>query len=195
MNALDWLVVGNAFFSLSVFVLCHILIFRFTKHAAVLKWVKRFFMIGLAVNLIGYSVYPFGGFVSTSMTKPPYPCFIEENTFTFPLKLLGLLLSVFIYGVSAFLYVLCVLGPYESSIRLRLIRELSFAGLKGLTTKEILQRYNAMMIIQRRLDRLVASGELRREGSFYRSGKSQNVFLLIEMMAGFLARCIGEKGK
>ena len=89
-------------------------------------------------------------------------------------------LSFFIYSQMCFFYVINIYGPYESSLSVRLLRELAKVHPKGLTQDQILTSYNAQLILRTRLERLVGSGEVVQEGDRYRIGKKQNIFFVLE---------------
>lgn len=66
----------------------------------------------------------------------------------------------------------CYFGGFyncgESARRIRLLRELLDAGQDGLSRAEVLERYNAEMIVRARLERLLAGGQLvLREGRYF----------------------------
>ncbi len=103
----------------------------------------------------------------------------------FKLTFFPLIMSLGIYGLSAFVYILCIFGPFETSIRMRLIREISTA-VQGKTREEILDQYNERVILDNRLKRLQGSGDIRLENGKYVLGKTHNVFFILDFLAGHL---------
>ncbi len=97
-------------------------------------------------------------------------------------KAICFILVLIIYGAAAFAYVLCIFGPYETSIRMRLIRELG--GSTGQTPlPDVLRRYNTAIILENRLTRLVGSQDLAKKGDTYHLRKTGNVFFIMDTVA------------
>jgi hypothetical protein len=86
-----------------------------------------------------------------------------------------------------------VFGTYESSIRLRLARELYRQHPKKVALKEILAHYNAGVILKGRLERLTSSGDLSFNGKHYHYKGRQNVFSIIDLISTFLRKVYGLK--
>ena len=108
---------------------------------------------------------------------------------------LSLFVSWTLSSLLALCYVLFIFGPFESSIRLRLIRELGLAGGEGLSQEEILMRYCARDILDRRLERLVAAQELSFDGRAYRVRNRLSFFLGLDLVSRCLSRsCIMGRG-
>lgn len=71
------------------------------------------------------------------------------------------------YLSLAYFYVFGFFNLGESARRIRLLIELQAAGERGLTLEQILRAYNARMIIDARLQRLLASGQIvERDGRY-----------------------------
>lgn len=64
----------------------------------------------------------------------------------------------------------------DASVRIRVLREIAEAG-RPLSRREILDRYSAATIIDTRLERLVASGQLVESGGRYRLGKPRMILV------------------
>lgn len=103
--------------------------------------------------------------------------------------LCSIMLSVLLYGLAAFFYILWIFGPYETSVRYRVLRELGLAPT-GLTLNELLERYNGRMILDTRLHRLVAAGDVYHEGNVMRVTRKVNMFFLLDTAAARLRRLI-----
>ena len=85
--------------------------------------------------------------------------------------LLILLSNIIIYATLSFCYFnLITLG--ETARRIRIMVELS-ESKTGLTLEEIIKRYNARMIVDLRLDRLLGNGEITLRGTRYFIGNSK----------------------
>jgi hypothetical protein len=95
--------------------------------------------------------------------------------------------GICVYAMLSFLYVLAVFGPYESSIRIRLIREL-YEHPEGLSWKQILQQYNSCMILTIRLERLLSSGDILYDGQCYKLKRKGNIFCWLEFGSEFLRK-------
>jgi hypothetical protein len=91
-------------------------------------------------------------------------------------------LSLMIYALASFVYVLCVFGPYETSIRMRLVRELS-KSKTGMSISELTSNYNTGIIIDNRLKRLLGGGDLVKEQELFRVKKEHNAFFIIDAVA------------
>ncbi len=59
----------------------------------------------------------------------------------------------------------------ETARRVRLVRELAEAGPAGLTRRELLARYNAVMMVRARLDRLIKNSQVSERDGRYYAGK------------------------
>jgi len=85
--------------------------------------------------------------------------------------LLILLSNLIIYAILSFCYFnLITLG--ETARRIRIMVELSESRI-GLTLEEIIKKYNARMIVDLRLDRLLGNGEITLRSNRYFIGNSK----------------------
>ena len=100
------------------------------------------------------------------------------------------LLSFFLLGLLMSAHVLCVIGPYETSIRFRLLRELNAGPRGGMALPEILKKYNAEVIVQNRLKRFLASQEIACVDGIYKIQKDKNIFSLIDRVTQILNKLI-----
>lgn len=101
--------------------------------------------------------------------------------------------STLLQGVLCFVYVLCIFGPYETSVRMRLVREIFKASPHGLTQAELDRCYNAQIIARIRVRRLTGSNYMVEENGVYRVGTATNVFFVFDIITGFLIKMIGRK--
>ncbi len=86
------------------------------------------------------------------------------------------LLSVVIYGLSIFLYILGFWGLLVSSIRFQLIREIYNFGKNHISRIQLNKQYNNQILVKDRLDRLVKNGELIKYQKHYTFGKPLSYF-------------------
>jgi hypothetical protein len=100
----------------------------------------------------------------------------------------GLLASA-INALLCFVYVLCVFGPYETSVRMRLVRELEQG--RQMTLEQLLKRYNSQTIVDVRLRRLVGSGDIVETQGLYHCGRKGNFFFVFDAIASILKKWIG----
>lgn len=98
-----------------------------------------------------------------------------------------------LHGILCFVYVLCVFGPYETSVRMRLIREIFKAPPQGLTQSELNACYNHESIARIRLRRLTGSNYIVEKDGLYRVGGATNVFFVFDIITGVLIKMIGRK--
>jgi hypothetical protein len=104
-------------------------------------------------------------------------------------------MATFLHGLLCFVYVLCVFGPYETSVRMRLVREIFNAPPGGMPDKELFQRYNNKNIVQIRLMRLIGSKDIIEKDGFYQAGSKTNAFFLFDIIAAGLVKMIGRTPK
>ncbi len=93
-----------------------------------------------------------------------------------------LVLDVLIYALLSYCY-FHFLNLGETARRIRILRELAEAPA-GLTTGELLRRYNAREILERRISRLTKSGQIvLKNGRYYIKG---HTVLLMAKIMGFM---------
>ena len=170
---MDQWIVLSVFVSYGFFVAAHLLTFRFFKPEEVLKSLMR--VVTASFLFHGAAFFLFYGNISVPVV-------------------VVLLLSSLILGFLIFVHILCIFGPYETSLRLRLVRELYQGPPNGMSKEDILKKYNARMILETRLSRLTASGELIQHGETYVINKHVNVFFFIDVVVGVLQKIIDPDG-
>ncbi|MEK7141798.1 MAG: hypothetical protein AAB800_04650 [Patescibacteria group bacterium] len=101
--------------------------------------------------------------------------------------------TVFVITVSWLLYTLLVgnyfmgiFGVMESSIRMRVLGEVVREGKKGMSRQTLLARYNHSKIVDKRLARFVASGDIELIRGAYVSRKPFTFFLLPALVLRFV---------
>jgi len=157
MSGLDQIIVACGMGAFIVFVLAHIMALRCMPAAGILDAVQKLFYFGILALTAAVSFLP-----GLSVTDK-FPVFI---------------FSLCAYGLASFVYVLCIFGPYATSIRLRLISELD--APQGKTMAEISRTYDSKAILDLRLKRLLASGDIRFDGDRYHIAKAHNAFFIID---------------
>ena len=177
LSVIDRYIIGIAVVSFIAFLMLLILVFRLVDRKEVLKWLVYVFFMALTVNL-GLTVW-----------------FMLEQNGLFEMGigaiLTILILPVVLYSLLSFCYVLCIFGAYESSIRLRIVRELDEAGPEGLSWEDLLKRYNDEMILKIRLDRFITSKELSFDGTYYRLERKHNAFSCITLISRIIKKIYG----
>lgn len=77
------------------------------------------------------------------------------------------ILSLFLSSLLAFVYVFAIYLNLDSSLHVRILKEIAKTEVKGLTYKQLLNRYNKKIILEKRLVRLVNAGEIERVGNTF----------------------------
>ena len=166
MNATnhDMIVLACGLGSAILFVLAHVLLFRFSLVVNVLNWLIKAFTLLALINL-GLS-FALAGSVSDAA------------------------IAFALYGILSFSYVVCFVGPYETSVRIRIVRELAKCA-EGLAMKELRRRYDNKDILVVRLERLVLSKDLKVEDAKFKDNRGRSIFTLITALTTFLKNCYG----
>jgi hypothetical protein len=108
-----------------------------------------------------------------------------EMRFSVPLALD--IANFVIYSASAFLY-FSFFNIGETSVRIRILRELAQAP-SGLSAEELIEKYSVQTMINARIERMLANGEmLLRGGRYYYSGHPK--FLILAKRCQALQRLI-----
>jgi len=171
----DQVVLVLTIISVLLFFAAELIFFRFFSEATVLKGQMLFLSAGALINAL-LGAY----FFLNHIFIPPEARWQDA--------LLCLIIANIIFDLVAFLYVLCIFGPYESSLRLRLLRELGDVYPEGLTREQLFARYNLEDVVQRRLGRLLASQELVLKEGKYALRNPHNFFIVSEKVAIWLRR-------
>jgi hypothetical protein len=172
---IDLLTVGSAIFSFIVFLLVHFAAFRRVRPERLLRS-----LLLCVIAIMGLPAVLMACF-----------CVARTADASISIWVGAAILSSLIQGLFCFVYVLCVFGPYETSVRMRLIREIAAGQAKGISAEELLSRYNPGTILELRLQRLVGSGDIIEKDGRYRIGSSKNFFFIFDAIAGILKRWIG----
>jgi hypothetical protein len=165
---MDQLIIIYSGIFFTIFYLLHLICIRILPSRAVFHWALAVLIISGSVSTAVYFFMPlnFNGF------NPPV------------IRLFILLMSLLISTSVSLGYLFTVFGTIlESSIKMKLLKMITDSGSAGVTQSKILQKYNAETIINKRLDRLVASDTLQRVKKTYtlkhRSPIMDTFYLLI----------------
>jgi hypothetical protein len=172
---LDILTVGVGFFAFGIFLLVHFITFRWVRPERLLKSLFMCVIVLTGLPLLLMVIIYILKIVNMSLMA--WMC--------------AAVLSSVIQGLLCFVYVLCVFGPYETSVRMRLVREIAQGGSNGISLEEILKHYNPQTIVNIRLQRLIGSGDIIEKDGLYRIGHSQNFFFIFDAIAGKIKEWIG----
>ena len=175
--SMDILTIGVGIASFGIFLLIHFLTFRWLRPEELLKSLLACVAViaVLPVVLMGMLFLMKAAQASVAVW------------------ILSVLLALLITGLLSFVYITCIFGPYETSIRMRLVREIARAGGKGISHPELLERYNPKTILDIRLRRLKGSGDVVEQGGLYRTGGKDNFFFFFDKIAGVLKQWIGKE--
>lgn len=170
-SSLDIFICVSVAVSFFVFILLKIVILRMVHPEAVLRWIVNIFLMSSVVHCVGLAlVY---GHIARDL----------PGGFMFAA---GVSYSIFV--LLAFVYIVCVFGPSETSIRIRIVRELAQAKGGRLTHDELIRRYNGRLILERRLKRLILAQEIiEQNGTYVLRGKA-NAFFLIDAVANWISK-------
>jgi hypothetical protein len=172
---IDVLTTGVAVFSFGSFLLVHMITFRRVRPEHLLRS-----LLVCVIAIMGLPAVLMGMFYILKVLVMPYEAWAS-----------AVLLAMLLQGLLCFVYVLCIFGPYETSVRMRLVREIAKGGSTGITLKELSVQYNAGTIVDIRLQRLIGSGDIIEENGRYRIGRSGNFFFIFDAIAAVIKRWIG----
>jgi len=168
----DLFIIISAFSEFGFFWLLHILFFRYIKHEEDLKWLIYLY---LSTNLIG------GVFIIWFFKIAAGGINYSFNTVLF------IMVSIFtIFSLLVENYVVEIFGLLESSIQIKLLSLIAKTKTKEITQKNITRIYNKEVIINKRLLRLISSGDLIFYKGKYYPGKRFSVFYLMAKFSKFI---------
>ena len=171
---MDLLTVTAGVVSFIFFLLIHVISFRWLRPEELLK--------SLLACALAIAVIPIGFMAILFVHKA-----VEASLSQW---ILASFVAFVITGILSFVYILCIFGPYETSVRMRLVREIAKGKDKGITMQELLDRYNAGTIVKIRLRRLVGSGDIVEKKGGYSTARSGNFFLIFDAIAGVIKKWI-----
>ena len=172
---IDVLTVGAGFFSFIVFLVIHFITFRWVRPEHLLKS-----LLGCVIAMMACPIVLIGILYSLKVVNATLGGWV-----------CAAVLASVIQGLLCFVYVLCIFGPYETSVRMRLVREIAASAGNGVSLQELLSRYNPETLVNIRLQRLVGSGDLIEKDGRFRLGRSKNFFFVFDAIAGVIKKWIG----
>jgi hypothetical protein len=171
---MDILTAGSSFFSFGIFLLVHLTTFRWVRPEHLLRSLLLCVIGVMALPMVLMGIFYILKTVDASLLA--WVC--------------AAILASLIQGLLCFVYVLCVFGPYETSVRMRLVREIALTASGGISMEELSGRYNHQTIVNLRLQRLVGSGDIVENNGLYRAGRRRNFFFIFDAIAGVLKKWI-----
>lgn len=87
-------------------------------------------------------------------------------------------LTMVIYTLMAWSYILGIFGITVTSVRMQMLSEIAKSGSRGITIDALLKHYNRKRMVSQRLFRLVSSGELKEVGGRYFIRRKISPFLV-----------------
>lgn len=144
-----------------LFLLSQTVLFRIIPERFIVRWlIKIYLLISAVVVLVSYQD---GGLDGLAY------CYF-----------LGVVMTLL--WLLWFIYMMTVYSYIEASITVRLFMEIAAGGVRGVTRNEILHRYNPQIVVERRISRLVESGELVKTGDIIRATNRMSAFQLRDMI-------------
>ena len=143
--------------SYAFFLVAHVIVLRTRKSASALKVLVLVFGVGLLLNVAAMlwplllSIGILAGYSAASI-------------------IIAALVAWLIYGILGFNYVIGFFNLGETARRVRLVHELRRTA-KPMTLDDIYAVYNADIILNTRMERLMRSGQVRYDGKVYRIGR------------------------
>ncbi len=174
--SLDMLSVIDGFASFSIFLILLGFMLRFIHAGQILTTIKRIFLIAFVINIM---------LVACSSLV------LERDLPWGDYVIVGCV-SLMIYGLLSFVFILCLFGPNETSIRMRLIALIG-KHADGLRREDIASQYNASTMLQVRLKRLVGAGDVSCIDNQYKLLNQGNAFFIIDQLAALLKKLYGMK--
>jgi len=172
---MDVLTLGTGVFSFGIFLLIHLVSFRWLSPERLFNSLKIIIGAVMVLPVVLMVIMFFLNFIQASLGV--WVC--------------AGVLAVLVNGLLSFFYVLCVFGPYETSVRMRLVREIQKGAASGISRQELLKSYNAQTIVDLRLRRLMGSGDIIVKDGLYLCNRRGNVFFIFDTIAGIIKHWIG----
>lgn len=165
---MDFLIITAALGTFVTFLIVHVIVLRRISDRAVIPvfWMT-FALVGVILySLLGVVAMVGGALLATTL----YMVGVSWILYTF---LIGN-------------YFMGIFGLMESSIRMRVLGEIVRAGSKGISERTLLTQYNHTKIVDKRLVRFVASGDIEFVRGLYVSRKPFTFFLLPALVLRFV---------
>lgn len=149
---MDFWVVASSGLGLGVFAVSHVIAFRYFKPSGFARAFLACFLIGMAAAVATWDWAVFSGGVGPQSSSA---------------LALGGGIVVILCGLMFLLFLSWIFGVGESSIRIRILREIDRHREEGASLGEIESCYNDRMLLNVRLSRLAGSGQLKFDGRRY----------------------------
>lgn len=159
---MDNFIIINTLISMIVYFILHIIILRKINQKDIFKWLAYVYFIA------SFTPFLIGWWMGWQM--------IPEISLSS--IIIGVLVAWIFYTFLVLAYVLAILGIMESSVRIRLLKEIYNVKDTGITLKQILIKYNKDVILQKRLRRFIAVGEISFKGGKYQLEKRFTAYSL-----------------
>jgi hypothetical protein len=172
---MDVLTLGVGVISFGVFLIVQVITFRWLRPEELLK--------SLSACVVAIAVLP--------LVLMGILYVIKALDASMMAWIIAALLALFVAGLLSFIYILCVFGPYETSIRMRVVREIAKGGSKGISMQELLGAYSPEAIMNVRLQRLVGSGDVIEKDGIYQASGKKNFFFIFDAIACTIKKWIG----
>jgi hypothetical protein len=160
---MDILISLHGILSLFMFIVLQILVFRRIRDREVMKWLAYIYLIIGVCHFAGAVLYwKFFLHGQPGITTVfEYAC-----------------VSFLIFSMLVVSYVNAVFGITMTSLRIQILTEIMGYGKAGISGKTIARIYSKEVIIRKRLDRLMASGDLQFTGGYYRPKSHMSFFII-----------------
>ena len=160
---LDVFIVTGSIVEFLLFLGFHLVISRHKRKEQVFKWLTfTFLSIGILIVIIEWLIFSW----------------LINSDVSIMIKSIVISLTFLLYALGVFIYSFSVFAAVETAIRTKLIYLINQAGDKGIVEKEIIKNYNKKFIIQKRLNRLISSGELSYTNNKYRIKRRWSLIFL-----------------
>lgn len=164
---MDYFIITTALGAFVTFLIAHVVVLRQISDRSV---IPVFWMTYAATGIATY-------LLMSSLALPGIP--IADALFT-------IFVSWALYTLLVGNYFMGIFGVMESSIRMRVLGEIVRTGSDGVSIKTLLTKYNHTKIVDKRLVRFVASGDIELVRGAYVSRKPITFFLLPALVLRFV---------
>lgn len=174
MGPMDLFIIIFSAFSFLLFIIIQILIFRYLKNTKILKGL--YFALGIT-SIFHYLIFwILSKYLFFKIGYSFFTIFFDSSV------------SLILFMLLAFIFILAFLGVMTTSLRIQLLIEIKNSPKKGISYKQLLARYNKEIIIMTRVARLIEAGEVEKKKDFYFYKKHLTYFRLHTFALVLLAR-------
>lgn len=171
---MDLFIIISAVFSFILFLILQILIFRYLKNTKILKGL--YYALGIT-SIFHYLIFwILSKYLFFKIQYSFFTIFFDSSV------------SLILFMLLAFIFILAFLGVATTSLRMQLLIEIKNKGKKGITYNQLLAKYNKEIIIMTRVARLIEAGEIEKIKDFYCYKKHLTYFRLHTFALVLLAR-------